>query len=63
MEQQSQFERADASPFAARRRPQSLDEFVGLKHLLGPGKVLRRLIESDRVSSMIFCDHDGVIRA
>ena len=48
MEQQSLFERAGASPLAARMRPQTLDEFVGQKHLLGPGKVLRRLIESDQ---------------
>lgn len=60
MEQQSLFERADASPLAARMRPQTLDEFVGQKHLLGPGKVLRRLIESDRVSSMIFWGPPGV---
>ncbi len=44
MEQQSLFERAGASPLAARMRPQTLDEFVGQKHLLGPGKVLRRLL-------------------
>ena len=44
----------------ARMRPQTLDEFVGQKHLLGPGKVLRRLIESDRVSSMIFWGPPGV---
>ena len=60
MEQQSLFERAGASPLAARMRPQTLDEFVGQKHLLGPGKVLRRLIESDRVSSMIFWGPPGV---
>ena len=60
MEQQSLFERADASPLAVRMRPQTLDEFVGQKHLLGPGKVLRRLIESDRVSSMIFWGPPGV---
>ena len=60
MEQQSLFERAGASPLAARMRPQTLDEFVGQKHLLGPGKVLRRLIESDRISSMIFWGPPGV---
>ena len=47
-------------PLAARLRPQTLDEFVGQTHLLGPGKVLRRLIESDQVSSMIFWGPPGV---
>ena len=60
MEQQSLFERADASPLAARMRPQTLDEFVGQQHLLGPGKVLRKLIASDRISSMIFWGPPGV---
>ena len=60
MEQQSLFERAGASPLAARMRPQTLDEFVGQKHLLGPGKVLRRIIESDKVGSMIFWGPPGV---
>ena len=41
-------------PLAARMRPASLDEIVGQQHLLGPGKVLRRLISSDMISSMIF---------
>ena len=35
-------------------------EFAGQSHLLGPGKVLRRLIESDRISSMIFWGPPGV---
>ena len=60
MEQQFLFERADASPLAARMRPQTLDEFVGQQHLLGPGKVLRKLIASDRISSMIFWGPPGV---
>ena len=41
-------------PLAARMRPSSLDEIAGQQHLLGPGKVLRRLISSDSISSMIF---------
>lgn len=49
-----------AQPLAARLRPQSLDEYVGQKHLLGQGKVLRRLIESDQISSMIFWGPPGV---
>ena len=61
MEQMSLFEAAPASqPLAARLRPETLDEFVGQAHLLGPGKVLRRLIESDQVASMIFWGPPGV---
>ena len=49
-----------AQPLAARLRPRSLEEFAGQKHLLGEGKVLRRLIESDQISSMIFWGPPGV---
>ena len=56
MEQQTLFGGDDSRPLAARLRPRDLSEFVGQSHLLGEGKVLRRLIESDRVSSMIFWD-------
>ncbi len=54
------FENEVPQPLAARLRPTDLDEFVGQKHLLGPGKVLRRLIENDAVSSMIFWGPPGV---
>ena len=47
-------------PLATRMRPRTLEEFVGQRHLLGEGKVLRRLIEEDRVSSMIFWGPPGV---
>ena len=60
MEQFSLFAKEVPQPLAARLRPQTLDEFVGQTHLLGPGKVLRRLIESDQVSSMIFWGPPGV---
>jgi putative ATPase len=40
-------------PLAERMRPRTLDEFFGQKHLVGEGKVLRRLIEQDKVTSMI----------
>ena len=60
MEQQTLFQHPDDAPLAARLRPQTLDEIVGQQHLLGPGKVLRRLIESDRISSMIFWGPPGV---
>jgi len=49
-----------SEPLAARLRPETLDEIVGQKHLLGPGKVLRRIIEQDAVSSMIFWGPPGV---
>jgi ATPase related to the helicase subunit of the Holliday junction resolvase len=47
-------------PLAARMRPSSLDEIAGQQHLLGPGKVLRRLISSDSICSMIFWGPPGV---
>ncbi len=46
-------ERAREQPLAARMRPRSLDEFVGQQEILGPGKLLRRAIESDRLFSSI----------
>lgn len=60
MEQPSLFARETSQPLAARLRPQTLNEYVGQKHLLGPGKVLRKLIESDNISSMIFWGPPGV---
>ncbi len=50
---------ASSAPLAARLRPRSLDEVVGQEHLLGPGKPLRRLIESDRLSSVILWGPPG----
>lgn len=47
-------------PLADRLRPQNLDEFVGQRHLLGQGKILRKLIESDQIHSMIFWGPPGV---
>ena len=46
-------------PLAERVRPQQLDDMVGQQHLLGPGNILRRLIESDHVSSAIFWGPPG----
>ena len=60
MEERSLFEDEASQPLAARMRPRTLDEFVGQTHLLGPGCVLRRLIEEDHVSSMIFWGPPGV---
>ena len=50
---------AHRAPLAARLRPQSLDEVVGQPHLLGKGKPLRVLIESDRLSSLILWGPPG----
>lgn len=60
MEQVTMFEQSAPEPLAARLRPQTLEEYVGQAHLLGEGKILRRLIESDQVSSMIFWGPPGV---
>ena len=61
MEQMSLFEdRKPAAPLASRLRPASLKEFVGQTHLLGEGKVLKRLIDTDQISSMIFWGPPGV---
>lgn len=49
---------ADA-PLAARMRPRTLDEYAGQQHILGPGKLLRRAIEADRISSLILFGPPG----
>lgn len=61
MEQMSLFDnRETAAPLASRLRPETLDEYVGQKHLVGKGKILRALIEKDQISSMIFWGPPGV---
>ena len=61
MEQQTLFEKQGMDrPLASRMRPHTLEEFVGQEHLLGPGKILRQLIDQDRISSMIFWGPPGV---
>jgi putative ATPase len=47
-------------PLAVRMRPESLEEFVGQEHILGKGKLLRRAIEADRISSLILYGPPGV---
>src|SRR6266545_7374811 len=47
------------APLAARMRPRSLDEYVGQTHVLGPGQLLRRAIEADRIQSLIFYGPPG----
>ena len=41
------------APLAARMRPRNLDEYIGQEHILGPGKLLRRAIEADRLFASI----------
>src|SRR5260221_12041147 len=48
------------APLAARFRPRTLEEYIGQGHLLAPGKPLRRLIEADRLASLIFFGPPGV---
>ena len=61
MEQLSLFDdRETSAPLASRLRPHTLGEYAGQKHLLGKGKILRRLIEDDQISSMIFWGPPGV---
>jgi len=47
------------APLAARMRPQSLDEFEGQEHIVGPGRLLRRAIHADQLSSVIFYGPPG----
>ncbi|MBO6087220.1 replication-associated recombination protein A [bacterium] len=60
MEQQSLFDDNKNQPLASRLRPRNLDEFVGQRHLIGEGKVLRKLIENDNISSIIFWGNPGI---
>ena len=65
MEQMSLFDAMPGSgnmtvPLASRLRPQKFEDFIGQEHLLGPGKMLRHLIEKDQISSMIFWGPPGV---
>lgn len=56
----SEPDKAQLAPLAARMRPETLEEVAGQKHLLAPGKLLRRAIETDRFSSLIFYGPPGV---
>jgi putative ATPase len=51
--------REQAKPLAARMRPRSLSEFVGQQHFLAPGKRLRRLLQADRLMSLLFAGPPG----
>jgi len=59
-EEDQGIEAADgAAPLATRMRPRLLEEFVGQEHILGPGKLLRRAVEADRLPSVIFYGPPG----
>ena len=58
-EQQESDNLQNAQPLAARMRPATMDEFVGQQHFLGPGKLLRRLIEADRIGAVLFYGPPG----
>lgn len=62
MEQLSLFDdmKVQHTPLASRLRPDTLEEYIGQKHLVGPGMLLRRLIEKDQISSMILWGPPGV---
>ena len=60
MYEQSLFEVPTNEPLASRMRPRNLTEFVGQTHLIGEGKLLKKMIESDNISSMIFWGPPGV---
>jgi putative ATPase len=53
------FQNLDHLPLAEKLRPKTLDDFVGQEHILGKGKLLRRIIESDRIIPMIFWGPPG----
>ncbi len=48
-----------AEPLPVRMRPKTLEDFVGQEHFIGPGKMLRRMIQADRLSSVIFYGPPG----
>ena len=48
------------APLASRLRPQSLDDYIGQEHLMGKGKMLRQMLDTDKISSMIFWGPPGV---
>lgn len=62
MEQLSLFDSnlPSSTPLANRLRPERLENYIGQKHLLGKGKILRQMLEKDRISSMIFWGPPGV---
>lgn len=58
--QGSLFENVNKAPLADRVRPRTFEEYIGQEHILGKGKVLRQLVESDNITSMILWGPPGV---
>ena len=58
-DQVRQLQLESESPLANRMRPRTLDEFVGQDHIVGPGRLLRRAIQADQLSSLIFYGPPG----
>ncbi|MFH1640355.1 MAG: AAA family ATPase [Candidatus Omnitrophota bacterium] len=59
-EEKQNKENLKSLPLAVRMRPATLDEFIGQEHILGKGKLLRRAIEADRISSLILYGPPGI---
>ncbi len=59
MDRPSLFQREDDQPLAARMRPRTLEEFIGQDHILGPGRLLRRAIQADQLSSVLLYGPPG----
>jgi putative ATPase len=51
--------RVAAEPLASRMRPRTLEEFVGQEHVVGPGRLLRRMLDADRLTSLVFWGPPG----
>ncbi|NQV73284.1 AAA family ATPase, partial [bacterium] len=51
--------RSSRAPLADRMRPRTIDEYIGQEHILGPGRLLRRSIEADRITSLILYGPPG----
>ena len=57
--EQKRRNREGVQPLAVRMRPRTLDEFVGQEHFVGPGKLLRRMLQADRLTSAVFYGPPG----
>jgi len=60
VQETSLFYNYEQTPLADRVRPRNLNEFIGQKHLVGEGKIIRKLVEADKITSMIFFGPPGV---
>ena len=55
-------QRKKEAPLATRMRPERFEDFIGQEEIVGPNRLLRRAIEADRLTSMIFTGHRGPAR-